>query len=64
MLYLWHTNNYNTLKVNTSTTELPWTTSSWRILSKSLHSFLYKLGTDNIENTASIVDETYLLLVA
>jgi uncharacterized membrane protein YccF (DUF307 family) len=33
-----------------STTELPWTTSSWRILSNSLHCFLYRLGTDHIEN--------------
>jgi hypothetical protein len=32
--YLWHANSYNTLKVNTSTTELPWMTSSGRILSK------------------------------
>jgi hypothetical protein len=51
LLYLWHTNNYNTLKVNTSTTELSWRTSSWRIPSDSLHCFLYRLGTDHIENT-------------
>jgi hypothetical protein len=31
---VWH--NCNTLKVNTSTHELPWTTSSWRILEFSL----------------------------
>jgi hypothetical protein len=36
VLYLWHTNIYNTLKVNTSTTELPWTKSSWRILSNKV----------------------------
>jgi hypothetical protein len=31
---------------------------------RGLHCFLYKLGTDHIENTASIVDETSLLLIA
>jgi hypothetical protein len=30
-----HKKNYNTLKVTASTTELPWTPSSWRILESS-----------------------------
>jgi hypothetical protein len=44
-------NNYNALKVNMLTTELPSTTSSWRIPSNSLHCFLYRLGTDHAEKT-------------
>jgi hypothetical protein len=46
MLYLWHRNNYNTLKVNTSTTELPSTTSSWRILSNKSRSSQSHIATD------------------
>jgi hypothetical protein len=32
--------------------------------SNSLHCFLYRLGTDHIENTASIIYDTFLLFVA
>jgi hypothetical protein len=42
----------------------PSTTRLHRILSNSLHYILYRLGTDHIQNTISIVDETCLLLVA
>jgi hypothetical protein len=57
------THNYITLKVNTSTTELPWT-SSWRILSNSLHCFLYRLGTDHPQKTHQLLSKGYHVLLS
>jgi hypothetical protein len=33
-------------------------------MANSIHCFLYRLGTEHVKNTVSIVDETSLLLVA
>jgi hypothetical protein len=64
LLYLWHTNNYNPLKVNTSTIDLSWTTFSWQILSNSLRCFLCRLGTDHPQTTHLLLSSGYHVLLS
>jgi hypothetical protein len=49
---------------NTSTIELPWMTSSWRILSNSIHCFLRRLGTDHPQKTHHLLSSGYHVLLS
>jgi hypothetical protein len=58
------TNNYNTLKVNTSTIELPWMMSSWQMFSNSLQCFLYRLSTGHPQKTHQLLGNGYHVLLS
>jgi hypothetical protein len=57
---------YNTQSevFNTWTIEMPWMTSSWRILLKGLHDFLHRLGVDQPQETHQLLSNGYPVLLS